>query len=249
MLRPFLACRGIFKLQFFLLSRAEFGHHARMFHGYASAHVANILLHILVGTLALLAGLLAILSRKGGRLHVRSGRLFIYAYVVIVITAVLGIVVFEFRSFLAVATIASAYDVFAGYRALRLRGRRPQLPDILAAALAFMAPGIFIFAMQALHKPWSPGLTWSVLGGIFLLSVYDLARIWLPIRWLQRAWLREHLYKMLAAYIAITATAAATIFPHLQPWSALVPVILGETATLGFLIFTPRLHQPALKTK
>src|ERR1700678_3311825 len=100
-----------------------------MFHGYTPAHIANILLHILGGSAALLAGMLALLSRKGSRLHIRAGRAFIYAYILIVITAVLGIVVFEFRSFLAVATIASAYDVFAGYRALRLRGHRPQAPD------------------------------------------------------------------------------------------------------------------------
>jgi hypothetical protein len=211
-----------------------------MFHGYTSAHIANILLHILGGTVALAAGLVAIISRKGSRLHIRSGRVFIYAYMLIVITAILGIVVFEFRSFLAVATIASAYDVFAGYRALRLRGRRPQAQDVLASVLALMAPGIFLFAMHVLHKPWSPALTWSVLGGILALSAYDLARSWLPLHWLQRAWLHEHLYKMLAAYIAITATAGATIFPHFQPWSALIPVILGEVATIVFLILTPR---------
>jgi uncharacterized membrane protein len=219
-----------------------------MFHGYTSAHIANILFHILGGTVALAAGMLALVTRKGGRLHIRSGRAFIYAYVLIVITAILGIVVFEFRSFLAVATIASAYDVFAGYRALRLRGRRPQLPDIIASALAFSAPGIFIYAMHVLHNPWSPALTWSVLGGILALSTYDLARLWLPLRFLQRAWLHEHLYKMLAAYIAITATAGATIFPHFQPWSALILVILGETATIGFLLFTPLPRLPATKS-
>src|ERR1700761_68439 len=132
-----------------------------MFHGYSSAHIANILLHILGGMVALAAGFLALVTRKGGRLHTRAGRLFIYAYFVIVVTAILGIVVFEFRSFLAVATIASSYDVFAGYRAIRLRGRRPQLPDILASILAFAAPGVFVFAMHFLHKPWSPALTWS----------------------------------------------------------------------------------------
>ena len=111
-----------------------------------------------------------------------------------------------------------------------------------------MAPGIFLFAMHVLHKPWSPALTWSVLGGILALSAYDLARLWLPLRWLQRAWLHEHLYKMLAAYIAITATAGATIFPQFQPWSALIPVILGEAATIGFLISTPRPRLPAEQT-
>jgi len=211
-----------------------------MFHGYSSAHVANILLHVFGGTAALVAGFIALVTRKGGRLHTRAGRLFIYAYCVIVVTAILGIVVFEFRSFLAVATIASSYDVFAGYRALRLRGRRPQTQDILASIIALAAPGVFVFAMHLFHKPWSPGLTWSVLGGILLLSAYDLLRIWLPRRWLEHVWIQEHLYKMLAAYIAITATAAATILPGFMPWSALIPVIIGEAATIGFLIAGPR---------
>jgi hypothetical protein len=54
----------------------------------------------------------------------------------------------------------------------------------------------------------------------------------LPQSWLLRVWLQEHLYKMLAAYVA----AGATIFPRLAPWSALVPVIFGEALTLYFLI-------------
>ena len=210
-----------------------------MFHGYTTAHVANILLHICGGTVALIAGFIALISRKGGSLHIRAGRFFIYAYFVIVITAILGIAVFEFRSFLAVATIASSYDVFAGYRALSLRGRRPEPLDIAMSVLALLAPGVFIVAIAALHKPWSPALSWSVLGGLLALSVYDLLRIWLPFQWLQRVWLQEHLYKMLAAYIAVTATAGATLFPRLQPWSALVPVIVGEITTLAFLITGP----------
>jgi len=220
-----------------------------VFIGYSFAHVANILLHILGGTIALGAGIVALIAQKGGRLHIRSGRVFIYAYSVIVVSAIFGVLIFEFRSFLAVATIASAYDVFAGYRALRLRGERPQTPDIIASLIVFAAAGVFVLAIHALNKPWSPGLTWSVLGGVLLLSVYDLLRLRLPSAWLRRVWVQEHLYKMLAAYIAVTATAGATIFPRLQPWSALVPVIIGEAATAAFLIAGPRFWQRPLPAK
>lgn len=171
-----------------------------------------------------------------------AGRAFLYAYVVIVVTAVLGVVVFEFRSFLAVATIASGYNVFAGYRALRLRGARPRALDIAMAAVAFVSPGVFVAAMQALHKPWSPGLTWSVLGGLLLVSAYDLSRTWLPIGWLKRVWIQEHLYKMMAAYVAVVSTAAATIFPRWMPWAALVPVMAGYTVTIGYLIVARRYY-------
>jgi uncharacterized membrane protein len=208
---------------------------AAMFQGYTSIHIANILVHIVAGILAIICGTTAILSAKGKTVHLRAGWLFVSAYVALVTTAIVGIVMFEFRSFLGVATIASSYDVFAGCRSLRLRGRRPQPIDITLSIVALLAPVAFVYAMRALHKPWSPALTWSVLGGLMALAAYDLARVVLPQSWLRRVWLQEHLYKMLAAYIAACATAGATIFPHLAPWSALVPVILGEALTLYFL--------------
>jgi hypothetical protein len=41
---------------------------------------------------------------------------------------------------------------------------------------------------------------------------------------------------MMAAFIAAVATGATTIFPQWSPWSALVPVIAGESLTIYFLI-------------
>ena len=207
-----------------------------MLYGHTTPHLANIVAHVAAGVTAIVSGTVAIISMKGGGRHRRAGWAFMLAYVGLVGTAVIGIVVFEFRSFLAVATIASSYDVFAGYRSLRLRGRRPQPVDIGLSLLALLAPVIFVLATRALHKPWSPALTWSVLGGLVGLATYDLFRMVLPQSWLDRVWLQEHLYKMMAAFIAAVATGAATIFPQWTPWSALVPVIGGECLTIYFLI-------------
>jgi hypothetical protein len=207
-----------------------------MFLGYTVSHVANILVHILAGITAIVCGTIAVISAKGKKVHVGAGRIFIYAYVALVVTAVIGIVCFQFRSFLAVATIAGSYDVFAGYRALQLRGSRPKPIDITLSLVALMAPLGFVLAISRLHQPWSPALTGSVLGGLFLLAAYDLLRVVLPRLWLQSVWLQEHLYKMLAAYIAAAATGAATIFPQFAPWSALVVVIIGEILTVCFLL-------------
>jgi hypothetical protein len=117
-----------------------------------------------------------------------------------------------------------------------LRGRRPQPIDIALSVVALLAPAAFVYAARVLHKPWGPALTWSVLGGLMALAAYDLLRVVLPQSWLRRSWRQEHLYKMLAAYIAAFATAGATIFPRLAPRSAVVPVVLGEALTLYFLI-------------
>jgi uncharacterized membrane protein len=210
-----------------------------MFH-HSPAHIANILLHVLGGTLSLGLGLVAILSPKGLRLHRRAGRLFMYSYAVVVVTAIIGIFVFEFRSFLLVVTILSLYDVFAGYRALQLRGRRPQPLDTAVSAIAFCTPWIFLAAMHYLRQPWSPVLTWSILGGLILVTAYDLARNFLPLRWLQKVWVQEHLYKMMSAYIAITSAFAGTVFSNLMPWAAVLPSAVGFAVIIGFFIAGPK---------
>jgi uncharacterized membrane protein len=210
----------------------------------ASAHTPlhwiNIGIHILFGTAALVLGMVAICSRKGGPLHIRSGRLFLYAYLVVVFTATIGLLVFDFRSFLAVVTLLSFYDVFAGYRALQLRGRRPQTVDRIAACLGLAAPWIFILAMRYLRQPWNPILTWSILGGLLAISGYDLLRNVLPAAWLERVWVQEHLYKMMSAYIAITSAFAGTVFARYMPWSAILPSVLGFATIVGFFIAGPR---------
>jgi hypothetical protein len=210
-------------------------HDEVMLPGHTPAHIANIAVHVIAGVTVIVCGTVAVSSAKGGRLHVTAGQMFMFAYIALVFTAVLGVVVFEFRSFLTIAIIASSYDVFAGYRSLRLRGRRPHSVDLVLSVVALLAPLAFVFAFRALHKPWSPALTWSVLGGLMGLAAYDLLRAVLPSSWLRSVWLQEHLYKMMAAFIATAATGAATIFPRWAPWSALVPVIAGEALTVYFL--------------
>ncbi len=211
-----------------------------MFYHYTAAHFANIVCHIVAGTLAIIAGLVALVARKRGRLHARAGMVFVYAYSFVILTAVLGVVVFAFRSFLAVATIASAYSLFSGYRAVRLRGRRPALLDRGIACVGLAAPALFLAAMHSLHKPWAPVLTWTVLGSLIAISSYDLLRTFLPAEWLAGTWVHEHIFKIVGAFDALTATFAATVFPRYQPWSAVIPHLFGTAMILSFFLAGPR---------
>src|ERR1700733_6743018 len=70
--------------------------------GHTPLHWVNIAIHVVFGAAALALGLVAICSPKGRRLHIGSGRLFIYAYLVVITTATIGLLAFDFRSFLAV---------------------------------------------------------------------------------------------------------------------------------------------------
>ena len=209
--------------------------HGPMFFHYTPVHITNIICHIIGGTLAIVAGVVAILARKRRTLHARAGMIFVWTYSLVILTAVLGVVVFDFRSFLAVATIASSYSLFSGFRATRLRGRRPSALDRRAAALGMTAPALFIAAMHILQKPWAPVLTWTVLGSLIGMSSYDLLRSALPAPWLEKTWVSEHIFKMIGAFDALTATFAVTIFPHFQPWSALIPNLFGTALIVTFI--------------
>jgi hypothetical protein len=219
-----------------------------LFPGHTPLHQVNLVIHVLFGTVALALGLAAIVSPKRRGLHTRAGMLFIYAYLVVVTTASIGLAVFEFRSFLTVVTILSIYDVFSGYRALTLRGGRPQLVDRIVSGIGLLTPWIFLAAMRRLHQPWAPALTWSILGGLIAVSSYDLLRNVLPIEWLRRTWVQEHLYKMMSAYIAITSAFAGTVFAAYMPWAAILPSVIGTWVSVGFLIAGPRAWKGSTRT-
>lgn len=223
-----------------MASSLERRHTRIMFYHYTTAHIANIVCHIVGGTLAMIAGVVAIIVRKRSRLHARAGMVFVYAYSLVILTALIGVLVFEFRSFLAVAIIASSYSLFSGFRATRLRGRRPFLLDRAGAIFGLAAPVLFIAAIHLLKQPWAPVLTWTVLGSLISISMYDLLRMSFSAEWLASTWVHEHIFKIVGAFDALTATAAATIFPQFQPWSAIIPYTVGTAIIASFFIAGPR---------
>jgi uncharacterized membrane protein len=207
--------------------------------GHTTPHLVNLAVHVVFGSAALLLGIAAIITAKGGPMHRRVGRWFLYSISVVLATALIGLLVFDFRAFLFVVTLLSFYDAFSGFRALQLHGARPRLADRIMSVLAFISPPIFFVLMHRLHLPWAPILTYSILGGLLLMGSYDLARNFLPIRWLQRTWMQEHLVKMLSAYVAISSAFAGTVFPSFMPWSAVAPTSIGYILMIFFLVRGP----------
>jgi uncharacterized membrane protein YfcA len=117
-----------------------------------------VMLHIAAGTVALASYWSAALARKGSTLHVRSGKVFWKAMVVICATAV-PMSVFFFRrgqpgtgTFLAYLVIITASAMWVGLRAIRLKQdqaafRGGQYGAVavanLLAGLAVLATGVY----------------------------------------------------------------------------------------------------------
>jgi hypothetical protein len=198
-------------------------------------HRANIYVHIVAGTVALAAGFGALLSVKGSPSHRKAGGWFLCAMIGICLTAVVGLAVFDFRGFLGMVTVLTAYTSFSGYRALALRGRRPERLDALLASALLAASLGFLAILPRLHLPWAPALTVNILVALLAWSTYDVLRLVLSERWLKRVWLHEHVAKMMASFLAVFGTFTATVFPSYQPGAAAIPAIAGTLWTLYVL--------------
>jgi uncharacterized membrane protein len=110
------------------------------------------LLHILAGTSALLFGTIALAARKGGRLHRRSGKLFVYAMLVLSSTgALMAAVQPRVEVLNVIAGVLTFYFVSTALLAVR----RPVLQFHwldAAAMLVALAAGLagFVYGFEAL---------------------------------------------------------------------------------------------------
>ncbi|MGI4834410.1 MAG: hypothetical protein ACRYFK_13220 [Janthinobacterium lividum] len=198
-------------------------------------HRFNILTHIAFGSLALLVGLGPLLGRKGGPLHGRLGRWFLGLVVVVLLSAVLGLAVFDFRPFLTAIVLLTTYQAYAGYRTAHIQATGPTRRDGLAAAV-FLAGGLlFLLALPRIRLGWSPVVMHSTLGLLLGITTYDLGRYgWLP-RWQRGAWRYEHIWKLVSTYGALLSAFSGNVLVRYQPYSQFVPSVLGVGLALGFM--------------
>lgn len=207
-------------------------------------HHFNIGLHIGFGTLAMLLGLVPMLRPNGGRWHVGFGRWFLRAMSVVLTTAVLGLVVFNFRPFLVGITLLSLYLAWGGYRAVRQRRAGPTGLDAAVAGL-FLAGGLtFLLCLPRIALVWTPGVIYSTLGTLLAFALYDLARPAFRKLWCRRLWLFDHLWKMISAYFALVAAFTGSVLERYKPYSQFGPSVLGIVVALGFVWYFARRARP-----
>lgn len=207
---------------------------------YVNAHKLNIYLHIAAGSLATLFGLSQLLNQKGGSLHRRLGKLFFKSFSVVLATAVLGVLLFEFRAFLAVLTLSAAYTCLSGYRVFVLKGTPPRAIDNIVAGLSVAACFGFVFAIEIFQLSFSKATIYATLSGLTIVSTYDLSRNLFSIHFLKRTWLKEHAVKMISAMSALLSAASGNVLPSLGAIGQLAPV-LACTILIIVYLFIPRI--------
>ncbi|MEO0818082.1 MAG: hypothetical protein AAFX86_12355 [Pseudomonadota bacterium] len=201
--------------------------------GYSQLHTLNIAAHVAAGCLAIVAALFILVFRKGGKAHRALGRAFLLAFAGVGVTAVLGAVYFSTGVFLMMLTVSACYICFSGFRALRIRTSGPQRLDLTLAGLALVfciAAGVYV---ELSPGNWSRVTIYTVISNLTLFSLYDLSRVWLGPGWMKRAWLNEHIFKMLSAFGALLSAGAGNILKDFAPWSQVAPSFL----TYGLIVF------------
>jgi hypothetical protein len=197
-------------------------------------HHLNILLHVLAGSIALIAGLVALIVRKGSIGHIRFGRYFMRMIIVVIATGLIGVFVFKRNNFLLVITLLSAYNCFSGIRAIRLRGQRPAMIDRVVPLIVIAAALYYLYYISSIGLYWTPVIIYSTIGALFLVTCYDLCKIFFSQRLLQKSSGYEHVYKMVSAFSGITSAFTGTVFPQYQPYSQFLPSVIG----LAYIIVT-----------
>ncbi|WP_422082637.1 hypothetical protein [Ulvibacterium sp.] len=207
---------------------------------YTFLHQLNIVVHIITGTTALLMGLVALLSKKGGRVHKRSGLVFLVLITLVIATALMGVFAFGANEFLIALTMLSGYQAFSGYRVLKSKSNKPKPLDILVAFLTLSSGLYFLYYLDAIGMIWSPVIIYSTVGALFIMIAYDFLRYLIKAERYRNIWLYEHIYKMIAAFTALLAAFIGTVLPQYHPYSQFLPSIFGTLLAIGSILYFRR---------
>lgn len=168
---------------------------------------ASLVVHITAGILAILAGYVAIFAAKGAYLHRRSGMLFVYAMIVLGITAS-AVAAFRGITNQLGAGLLIAYFVITAVSAVRPIDRRLDIA-VLVVALTF-GTLCYVGGAEALSQGRFVTNGVPVAMTFFLGSVLLLAAL-SDLRWLRGALvgprrIARHLWRMCFAFWIATGS-------------------------------------------
>jgi hypothetical protein len=208
----------------------------------------NLVIHISMGTVGLVCGLLPLLSAKGGRIHRRSGRVFVILAGIVLGTAILADLFLKEPTALLVATLSATYQYVGSLRALMLRTRAPSMVDAWLVCAALGGCAWIVLSKSPSTTSWSPMVGYSAAAYVACIALYDLSRNLWATYWLKHARTIDHGLKMTGCYFAMLSSGAGNSLRHLQPWSQVVPSTLGilVMATMLVMYATRRASVPSM---
>ncbi|MQA42018.1 hypothetical protein [Rugamonas aquatica] len=201
-----------------------------------TAQFLNLLVHIGFGGIGLVLGLIPLLSTKGGLQHRRWGRRFALLAAFVIGSGGMTLVLGHHSSLSAVQALVLVmfYEFVSGLRALKLRSHGPLWPDALFAISA-LAACVLVLANTEMSAR-AAIVTLPSLGMLAFVASYDLSRHWWPVFWLRAARPLDPGLKMTAVFFGMLSAGAGNLLVSLQPWSIVIPNIMGTLAIFTLTI-------------
>ena len=203
-------------------------------------------LHIAAGAVAIAAGAVALYSLKGSSLHRKCGMVFVYAMVLMTLTALVMAVLAGVR-FSAMQALLTFYLVTTALLTLRQRIQKFSLVNLGAMILA-LSVGVYdvVLGLEASASPKGavddvPAAMIFIFGGFALLGAMGDLRMMLVSQFQRHHQIARHLWRMgLALWIAVGSffLGQAKLIPEplrVVPLLAL-PVVLVLVATLYWFV-------------
>lgn len=195
--------------------------------------IINIYTHVIVGGLLLVVGLIPLISQKGGTWHKRAGRIYAKLYLVVLISALIGIIFFRSPPALIAITLSAWYGFFSSVRALKIKTTGPRLIDNAMSVCAIGAGALLLTIMSKNSSAsWSPVMGYSLVGITTTIALYDLSRNFWVRTWTRKIWPVDHGFKIVGNYFAAASAASGNLIRDFQPWSQILPSIIGTVLSV-----------------
>jgi hypothetical protein len=157
-------------------------------------------LHILAGLAGLVSGTVALYALKGGRLHRKSGMVFVYTMLFMASSgALIAAMKPEVVAVNVIAGVLTCYFVLTAVLAVRRPVPRFDWingPALLAALGVAIAAFVLAASRASRGRPGEPGVMYFVFGVIALLAVAGDVRMMLTRRLQGRRRIVRHLWRM-----------------------------------------------------
>jgi uncharacterized membrane protein len=200
--------------------------------------LCNLALHVGAGLAGIGLGIAMLVRDKGTRWHRQRGRQFAICVLIVGGTAAFGSAMFRFMPMFVVLTVLTIYQVVSGWRAVRNREAGPGAFDAAWTAVAIVATAALLPILLS-APPTSnskPVVVFSTLGALAAILAYDAVRWLFPRRWFATLWIYEHVYKLVSSFAALLSAFAGNVIRWGQPWSQLLPSVLGTALIVYFFV-------------
>lgn len=199
-------------------------------------HLTNIVIHIISGITGLFIGFLLLFKKKGTLFHKKFGKMFVFFMVLIVVTGILGVIIFKRNLFLLVITVLAGYNTYSGVRIVKMKSNILYLKDILVIIAVIVITLFFLYYLKSIDFYWNPIVIYSTVGYLFLVIFYDAIRYLIPKPKYGNLWMYEHSCKMISALSGLLSAFIGTVLPDYKPYSQILPSLLMTFVMIIFMI-------------